>query len=307
MKTNIVFYLISLTLFNTLSFAQTTIEAKDKVLEIDFGSTYVAARKIQIYLPKEYEENPTQHFPVLYMQDGQNLFNPQTAYKGKPWELDKSTRDEINKNQITPCIIVGISNVYARFFEYFPQKATAYLTKEDFQLMEQGGLEQASDTSNYLADKYLNFLVKELKPFIDKNYRTKSEVASTAIGGSSSGALLSLYAICEYPQVFGQAACISTHWSVLFDNEFTSPSESIRTYLKHNLPDPKTHRIYFDHGTLAIDRYYEVHQKKVDQLMLKRGYKKGVNWDTLKFEGATHSEDSWKKRSNVFLQFLFKA
>lgn len=307
MKTNIAFYLISLTLFNSFLFAQSTIEAKDKVLEIDFESSYVASRKIQIYLPKEYEENPTQHFSVLYMQDGQNLFNPQTAYKGNPWELDKSTRNEINNNKIKPCIIVGISNVYTRFFEYFPQKATAYLTKEDYHLMEQGGLEQASDTTKYLADKYLKFLVKELKPFIDKNYRTKSEATSTAIGGSSSGALISLYAICEYPQVFGQAVCISTHWSVLFDNEFTSPSESIRTYLKHNLPDPKTHRIYFDHGTLAIDRFYEVHQKKVDQLMLKKGYKKGKNWDTLKFEGATHSEDSWKKRSNVFLQFLFKA
>ena len=94
---------------------------------------------------------------------------------------------------------------------------------------------------------------------------------------------------------------------MLFDNEFISPSESIRTYLKHNLPDPKTHRIYFDHGTLAIDRFYEVHQIKVDQLMLEKGYIKGKNWETLKFEGATHSEDSWKKRSNVFLQFLFKA
>lgn len=300
-------FLLILTLFTTLLFAQSPTEAKDKVLVMDFESAYVVGRKVQIYLPKEYDENPTKHFPVLYMQDGQNLFDPQTAYKGTPWELDKSTRKAINDNQIIPCIIVGISNVYARFFEYFPQKATAHLTKEDYILMEQGGLEHASDTSNYLADNYLKFLVNELKPFIDKNYRTKSEAASTAIGGSSSGALISLYAICEYPQVFGQAACISTHWSVLFDNEFTSPSESIRTYLKHNLPDPKTHRIYFDYGTLAIDRFYEVHQKKVDQLMIKKGYTKGKNWETLKFEGATHSENSWKERSDVFLQFLFKA
>ena len=241
------------------------------------------------------------------MQDGQNLFDSKTAYKGTPWELDKSTRKVIDSNQITPCIIVGISNSNSRFYEYFPQKATAYLTKADYNLMEQGGLEKASDTTNYLADNYLKFLVNELKPFIDKNYRTKSDVASTAIGGSSSGGLLSIYAICEYPKVFGQAVCISTHWSVLFDNEFTSPSESIRTYLKYNLPDPKTHRIYFDYGTLGIDRFYEVHQKKVDQLMINRGYKKGENWETLKFEGATHSENSWKNRSNVFLRFLFRS
>jgi predicted alpha/beta superfamily hydrolase len=307
MKRHIVFFILILTLFTNWSFGQNTIEAKDKVLVMAFESAYVKARKVQIYLPKEYEENPSKHFPVLYMQDGQNLFDPQTAYKGRAWELDKSSRNAIKNNEISPCIIVGISNVDTRFFEYFPQKATVYLTKDDYVLMEQGGLEQASDTSNYLADNYLKFLVNELKPFIDKNYRTKTEAASTAIGGSSSGALISLYAICEYPQIFGQAACISTHWSVLFDNEFISPSESIRTYLKHKLPDPKTHRIYFDHGTLAIDRFYEVHQIKVDQLMLEKGYIKGKNWETLKFEGATHSEDSWKKRSNVFLQFLFKA
>ncbi|CAN1545820.1 COG2819 Predicted hydrolase of the alpha/beta superfamily [Flavobacteriaceae bacterium] len=211
MKRHIVFFILILTLFANLSFGQNTVEAKDKVLVMDFESAYVKARKVQIYLPKEYEENPTKNFPVLYMQDGQNLFDTQTAHKGRAWELDKSSRNAIKNNEIIPCIIVGISNVNTRFFEYFPQKATLYLTKDDYVLMEQGGLEQASDTSNYLADNYLKFLVNELKPFIDKNYRTKTEAASTAIGGSSSGALISLYAICEYPQIFGQAACISTH------------------------------------------------------------------------------------------------
>ncbi len=306
MKKKILFYLVITTLFITSVFAQKAADGTDKIVVLDFESTYVAPRKIQIYLPKEYTVNPAKHFPVLYMQDGQNLFDAKTAYKGSPWELDKSIRKAINAKEISPCIVVGISNVMARFYEYFPQKATAYLTKEDYRLMEQGGLENSSDTTNYLADNYLKFVVNELKPFIDKNYRTKSEAASTAIGGSSAGALISLYAICEYPLIFGQAACISTHWSVLFDNEFMSPSESIRTYLKNNLPDPKTHRIYFDYGTLAMDHFYEVHQKKVDQLMLNKGYIKGENWETLKVEGATHSEDSWKNRSNVFLKFLFK-
>ena len=165
MKRHIVFFILILTLFTNWSFGQNTIEAKDKVLVMAFESAYVKARKVQIYLPKEYEENPSKHFPVLYMQDGQNLFDPQTAYKGRAWELDKSSRNAIKNNEIIPCIIVGISNVYTRFFEYFPQKATVYLTKDDYVLMEQGGLEQASDTSNYLADNYLKFLVNELKPF----------------------------------------------------------------------------------------------------------------------------------------------
>ncbi len=292
---------------NTTIQAQNKVEIKDKVVIIDdFESEYVIPRTVEIYFPKEYNENPTRNFPVLYMQDGQNLFDRRTAYGGVPWEIDQVARQSINKNEITPCIIVGISSVPARFHEYFPQKALVHLTKEDNILMEKARLERAEYKSEFLADNYLKFLVEELKPFIDKNYRTKSDASNTAIAGSSMGGLISLYGICEYPQVFGQAACISTHWPILFDNKFTAPAEAVRSYLKDHLPDPTNHRIYFDYGTLTLDQLYEVHQNKVDALMVKKGYTKGRNWETKKFQNAEHHEDSWGKRSDVILKFLFK-
>ncbi|MCB9425419.1 MAG: alpha/beta hydrolase [Flavobacteriales bacterium] len=293
--------------FNTsIVHAQKGIEIKDKVLIIDdFSSEYVKSRTIEIYFPKEYNADLEKKYPVLYMMDGQNMFDERTAYGGIPWDLDESIRTGLNNGELQPFIVVAVASVEARFHEYFPQKALKHLSSEEMILMEKARRERADYKSDFLADNFLKFVVEEVKPFVDKNYRTKTDRANTAIAGSSMGGLISLYAICEYPEVFGQAACISTHWPVLFDNDYSAPAESIRTYLKSHLPSPASHRIYFDHGTVTLDQYYEVHQKKVDQIMISKGYKKDVNWVTKKFEMADHHELAWKKRSNVFLSFLY--
>lgn len=298
---------ITIGLSYTSSSAQKGIEIKDKVVIIDdFDSEFVKSRTIEIFFPKEYNKDLSQKFPVLYMQDGQNLFDERTAYGGISWDLDVNIRKTLNNQEALPFIVVAISSIEARFHEYFPQKALKNLSEEEQILIEKARRERADYKSDFLADNYLKFIVEEVKPFIDKNYRTKTDKANTSIAGSSMGGLISLYGICEYPEVFGQAACISTHWPILFDNKYSAPAEAIRTYLKNNLPDPATHRIYFDYGTVTLDRLYEVHQKKVDALMIKKGYKKGNNWVTKKFVGAEHHEDSWGRRSNVFLSFLYQ-
>src|SRR5262245_60757731 len=149
-----------------------------------------------------------------------------------------------------------------------------------------------------LGDAYLKYLVTELKPAIDARYRTLSDRAHTSIMGSSMGGLISLYAICEYPDVFGGAACLSTAWTV---------AGGVTTHdLVKSLPDPKTHRIYFDFGTETTDGKYEPLQQQVDAQLKAAGYIEGRNWITKAFPGEPHSERAWRKRVDVPLQFLLR-
>jgi predicted alpha/beta superfamily hydrolase len=146
------------------------------------------------------------------------------------------------------------------------------------------------------SDNHLRFIVEELKPFIDANFKTKSDRAHTYVGGSSMGSLISAYAICEYPKIFGGAACFSTHWP---------PLEGVfLEYIKENLPDPATHKIWFDHGTEELDAEYEPYQNIADEAMKARGYEYGKNWITKKFEGAKHHEDDWNARFHLPMEFL---
>ena len=138
--------------------------------------------------------------------------------------------------------------------------------------------------------------MEELKPFIDTNFKTKKDRANTFVAGSSMGGLISAYAICEYPEVFGGAACFSTHWPIL-DGVFTE-------YIKENLPDPTTHKIWFDYGTEGLDRQYEPFQKIADEAMKKRGFEHGKNWMTQKFEGKEHHENAWRERFHIPMVFL---
>ena len=146
------------------------------------------------------------------------------------------------------------------------------------------------------SDKYLKFIVTELKPFIDSTYRTKTDRENTFIMGSSMGALMSLYAIGEYPEIFGAAACLSPQYPL--------GEGVILNYMEKYLPSPKKHKIYFDYGTKGLDAKYEPYQTKADALMKKRGYKKGKNWMTRKFVGDDHSEKSWGGRVEIPLIFL---
>jgi predicted alpha/beta superfamily hydrolase len=147
-----------------------------------------------------------------------------------------------------------------------------------------------------LSDNYPRFIVEELKPFIDSTYRTKADRANTFILGSSMGALISAYAMSEYSKVFGGAGCLSTHCPIL--------DGVVIDYLQRHLPDPQTHKFYFDFGTETLDAQYERYQMKMDAVMKTRGYQEGKNWITRKFPGAEHSERAWRKRVDVPLRFL---
>ena len=150
---------------------------------------------------------------------------------------------------------------------------------------------------------YLKFLVKELKPFIDKTFSTLQNKHNTFIAGSSMGGLISMYAICEYPKVFGGAACISTHWPGTFAVDNNPIPGAFLQYLKIHLPSPASHRIYFDYGTETLDALYAPFQLQADAIMKAKGYTTKY-WMTKKFEGESHSEVAWRKRFSIPAIFL---
>lgn len=300
MKSLLTKLLLLLAVFNC--FAQ----FKGKTVRIDsFKSKFVKARNIEIWLPPSYAESPTKKFPVLYMQDGQNIFNPETSMHNTAWKADGTAKKMIADERIKPFIIVAIWSTEKRYIEYFPEKAAKNFTEKDLKVFEKIKQQEKITDTELLGDEYLKFLVTELKPYIDKNYHTLSDPENTSICGSSMGALISLYAICEYPNVFGQAACVSTHWPLLFDNGYMPLSEGIKKYVYENLPSPLNHRIYFDHGTKSLDQYYEVHQNAIDNIMKMKGYNNS-NWITKKIENAEHTELAWQKRFDGVLTFLYK-
>ena len=143
----------------------------------------------------------------------------------------------------------------------------------------------------------------ELKPFIDKNYSTYTNKENTFIVGSSMGALISMYAICEYPDIFGGAACLSTHWPGSFTVDNNPVPNAFLNYMRDNLPNPKHHKIYFDYGDQTLDALYPPLQNNVDIVMRSKGYSKN-NWMTQFFPGDNHSELSWNKRLDIPIVFL---
>ncbi|MBO6792505.1 MAG: alpha/beta hydrolase [Balneolaceae bacterium] len=265
-----------------------------KVIEHDdFSSNFVDSRNIEVWLPEGYDAEDDR-YQVLYMHDGQNVFDPNTSYNGNDWMVDEALTELIAQNNIEKTIVVAIWNSgITRFPEYMPQKPANVMNSEAVQksVIRNSG-------KAIFSDDYLKFIVEELKPFIDANYRTKPEREHTSIMGSSMGGLISLYAIMEYPEVFGSAGCLSTHWTV------PEIGSVFVEYLDGNLPDPATHKIYFDYGTLGLDAYYEPFQQQVDSIMIKAGYEPGKNWVTKKFEGHDHKEQYWAMRISQPLTFL---
>ncbi|MEQ9266540.1 MAG: alpha/beta hydrolase-fold protein [Balneolaceae bacterium] len=263
------------------------------ILHEDFASDYVDNRTVEVWLPENYSETDSS-YQVLYMHDGQNIFNPETSYNGNDWMVDEVLTDLIKNGSVPGTIVVGLWNTGAtRFAEYMPQKPAEVMNSEE---VKQGVIQYGGKP--IFSDDYLKFLVEEVKPFIDSEYRTKTEREYTSIMGSSMGGLISLYAIIEYPEVFGAAGCVSTHWPV------QQIGEAFIGFVKDNLPDPATHKIYFDFGTLGLDSQYEPHQNTVDGFMKDAGYEEGKNWITKKFEGHDHKEQYWAMRVHEPLTFI---
>ena len=268
-----------------------------------FSSKYVDTRNVDVWLPDGYSEK--KRYAVLYMHDGQMLFDAATTWNKQAWEVDETAGKLIREKKIKDCIVVGVWNNGAkRWHEYFPNKAWQMLSDADRQTIIKNAPPGMSALEP-ISDSYLKFLVTELKPFVDKTYSTRADRANTFVAGSSMGGLISLYAVCEYPEVFGGAACISTHWPGLREVENNPIPAAFFAYMKAHLPAPKTHKIYFDYGDQTLDALYPPLQKQADEVLQSKGFT-AKNRVTRFFPGENHSEASWSKRLDIPLLFLLK-
>jgi len=269
-----------------------------EIRRIHFESEWVDDRYIDIFLPEGY--NADQSYPVLYMQDGQLLFDGYTTQNKQNWQMIDVIRELVAEGDFPSPIVVGIhNNGEKRFAEYFPTGVLSFVPDDIRDEM------LAKLPAEPLGDDYLQFLVSELKPFLDENFSTRQGPRNTFVAGANMGALISLYALCEYPSVFSAAVCLSTHWLGPEPEDDILPN-AYADYLRTNLPGPMRHRIYFDLGDQGPDVYYHPFQEFVDRILLFRGYVHGDDWITIYGSGDDYTEEALDKRIGSALRFLLR-
>ena len=269
-----------------------------------FRSKYVTPRNVDVWLPAGYD--PKKRYGVLYMHDGQMMFDSSLTWNKQCWQVDETVAKLIDTKKIGSYIVVGVWNGgITRHPDYFPQKPFEALTQEEKDRITRELQEKGRTTATFqpVSDNYLKFLVEELKPYIDRHYSTRTDPSHTAIAGSSMGGLISLYAICEYPNVFGMAAGLSTHWPGTFSVEGNPFIPAMRRYLQENLPDPKKHRIYLDAGDQELDALYPPLLKGVEAILLQQGYTDSTG-RTRVIAGTGHSERAWSARLPAVIGYL---
>lgn len=259
-----------------------------------FYSAQVMPRNVDIWLPRQYNSGVQQRFPVIYMHDGQNLFEHENADLGIAWDIDRIAQRMMDKKQIKPAIIVAIWSSPKREQEYFPDCVTFSNSDET--------------PATCVGGDYLRFIVNELKPYVDKHYRTLPEQQNTMIAGSALGALVSLYAVTEYPDVFGRIAGVSVQWPALLHHSETASVEALTTYLEYKLPAAGEHGFYFDIVTFDIftsaPRMDKLYKTSVARVLQEKGYVQGRDWVSRKVPGSVYSQNPWNLRADAMLEFL---
>lgn len=234
-------------------------------------------RTISVYLPLQYEAEPERRFPVFYLHDGQNLFDPTTSYlPGHTWRAGE-TADRLNAlGEAEPLILVGIANTgLRRMAEYTPTR--------DFRM---GGGEGRS---------YGRLLTQELKPWVDANFRTHPNASETGLGGSSLGGLITLYLGLQHPEVFTRLAVMSP--SLWWDHR------SIFSFVAEAKPKPPL-RIWLDIGTAEGLRHVR-DTELLEHRLVMQGWVPGNDLELMKARDASHTEDAWAARFDQVLNYLF--
>ncbi len=264
----------------------------------------IAAPHVVVWLPPGYDAS-RRRYGVVYMHDGQNLFFPARSNFNKVWAADKAALRLIRAGKVAPFIIVGIDQPgAARYRQYFPQFLYAPASpklRAGFDRLARGPI---------TGDAYLRFIVADLKPMIDRDYRTLPDPAHTTIIGSSMGGLISCYAFVQYPRVFGRAACVSTHWPLAdpsdvgpFNPEVTALWQD---YLAHKLGKPGGRRLWMDHGTETLDAAYEPYQRAIDADLTALGWRRGRDFVSHSYAGAAHEENAWAARLDDIFGWLLR-
>ena len=233
-------------------------------------------RDLIVYTPPGYDAQPARRFPVLYLHDGQNLFDGATSFiPGMDWQVGQTADQCINAGRVEPLIIVGMYNTKARIREYTPTHVPKL-----------GGGR---------ADRYAKFLIEEVKPFVEREYRIRSGIENTGIGGSSLGGLVSLYLGLKLPYIFGKVAALSPSvwWNHRIMHRFA------QEYEVHPRP-----RIWLDIGTREGPRIVQDVEQFRD-VLLQKGWRLEQDVHYERVEGAEHNEAAWAQRVGPFLRFLY--
>jgi len=230
-----------------------------------------------VYVPQAFCDDPNRFFPVLYLHDGQNLFDPETSFiKGNYWRVGEAADALIASGDVEPLVIVGIyNNGVKRIDDYTPV--------EDKRL---GGGK---------ADAYGQMVVEELRSFVAHQYRTLAGAANCGMGGSSLGGLVTLYLGMRYPDVFGKLAVLSPSvwWR---DRVILRFIEQLRGRTGQS--------IWLDIGT-SEGRRALPDVRALKRLLIRKGWKKSVDLEYHEIEGGKHSEYAWAERVAPMLKFLF--
>jgi predicted alpha/beta superfamily hydrolase len=251
-----------------------------------FARTYDALRStvlgntrgVWIYLPPSYDENRVARFPVVYMHDGQNLFDPRAAFGGVAWDADEAMDRGAEDGSLREAILVGVENTAARIDEYTPTRDP----------MVMGGGR---------GDLYLRFLVDELKPMIDRTYRTLPDREHTVVMGSSLGGLISLYAGVRRPDVFGHVGALSP--STWWDGRVIL--REVQSLMGRT---PRPLRIYVDSGDAGPSRDGVDDTRELAATLRAVGYEEGRTLRHIVQAGALHNERYWAMRLPGALSFL---
>jgi len=226
-------------------------------------------RDVIVWLPPSYERSPGRRYPVLYMHDGQNVFDPGTSFIGFDWRADEVSDSLIEAGAIDELIIVGIYNTPDRGIEY----------------------------SDSLGREYAQFVIHRLKPLIDSTYRTLPDAQHTAVMGSSMGGLISFLFSWWYPDVFAKAGCLSSAFLV----DDGSILKEVRAYQGPR----KNIQVYLDCGTIDLDARLLPGSREMATLLHAKGYREGKDFELFVDQGATHNEHAWAARLWRPLTFLF--
>lgn len=233
-------------------------------------------RTVDIYLPPSYAENTEKRYPVVYMHDGNNLFEAEESFANEDWEVDSTIEKLLKINQIEEVIAVGIHNTISR--------------DDDYTWVEM--INEEGYTEGGKGAKYAEFIVEELKEYMDSKYRTLPDRENTAVIGSSLGGLISLYLSIHYPEIFSKIGAMSASlwWA---DGVICKHIKEIDTDLK----------IWLDMGTREdMDRDLFL---CIKETLISRGYIEGENVVYLEDKGADHNERDWAKRLHLPLLFFF--
>ena len=260
-------------------------------------------QRLTIWLPPGYERDAATRYPVLYMHDGHNLFDVANSNFNKIWAADKAMLAAGADGAVRPHIIVGVwAPGPDRYRQYLPRPAYDAAPPPLRARMDQfaGG--------PVVSDAYLAWLAGPLKQWVDASFRTLPGRDDTAIAGSSMGGLMSCYAFLERPDIYGRAACVSSHWPATDPTAPEIDNRALarfwREWFAARLGKADGRRLWLDHGTATLDAYYAPYQQEVDAGIGGAGWTRGSDWESRVYEGAEHEENAWAARLPEVFRWL---